>query len=344
MKYFGDYLNQFFKEADLIKGSQFDHNKCHFHMASDESLQTRLIDKMIEGDGEYFKWQGELISTAGGSIVSDNPNSQLKQFYAVDLDKTAKDVQAKFNKSIRCYEIANQANNDAPYGVLMHRFYFNEYSETCFHQAAAELIGELNRAFSHALVNKDAMVLDSDDFQKIAFRSGQSIADRQKWGELDWVKDNVCFQEHIKKVIQEVNVDTFNDSFYSAQASQITYDFCKKRDFKAFSRFKFSTISLWSYNDSVQDFDSQNYFEKSKSALVQAFTAQSIPAMAYEIGQLNYHELVNMELGQAKKLHSGTEIIRRKESFEIKLPKELVSQLQIFLLKYDRKGVERYVA
>lgn len=343
MQYFGDHLNKFFSDSELIKGSEFDHNKCNFHMKADEDLQDALINKMKSGGGDYFKWRGELISTAGNSIVSDNPCSALSGFYGIDLVVVAGDIQAKFDKTISCYEDAKAANDCAPYGDLLPRFYLSDFSKSIFTAAAKDFLGQVYTACSHALKSKAAFSYEPDDFLKDSFES-VSILKTPNWSELDWIKENVDFKRHVAVFLNKLDVEGLNRSFYEDKASHFTYDFCNKRDFNAFSRFKFSTIKLDSYDQKVSKWDSENNLDASKSAICHAFKAQGVFPVAFEIDNLSYNELIDLDLGESKKLHCEIEIIRRKQSFEVKMPKVLVQQLQIFLLKYNREGMERNAA
>lgn len=333
MRYFGDYINEFLAEAEVVRGSVIDLNKIRTRMASDEVLSDMLCDGLNKvGDSDYFLWRGEMISLAGGSITSNTRDSQLCQFYAMDLDKEAGRMVGTYKKMLATYKKV-RALEAGVIGDMFSRFDKKSYFKINAIRSLDNFLNTFKTAMAHALGNRNALTVDGEDLISAYFKGAY---DAPRFNDDQWVNDKLCLGAIAEKFVGDFDIDEVNRSYFKSVANVFVYDFCRKRDFKAFAKFQLSDVSYCNIHDKVDVSDTTRNFDKVAFAITRAFSYQKDFDSAQAMRSFDVDNLLKLDLGECQS-NGGIKITRRKHLFEITLTHKLAQTLQIFLLKFNRE-------
>lgn len=333
MIYFGDVINDFLANACVVKGSVYDSSLSVSYMELEKPFLDAIHKQLVAGGGDYLKWRGELLSIAGPHLVSDQPDTQLGEYYGLDLKSDIPAIQKRFSQGVDAFLKIEKINSAAPFDCVLPEFNRTERILTMAGSALSAFASKFKRAVKHGLACPDRAYISAS-----LFTEQMSVTD-------DFVSDSDCLNvgTMLHSFLDGYDVAVHNAPYFRLKANNLTRRFCAKKDYKNFIKFMFSPIELWP-DGKIYDYSARSEFKESKKSLVVALIHQGYHSLANTIQELDEKEMVKMDISEQLDVAPGLTFTRRKYCFELKLNHALAQQLQIFLLKYNRDEVVKLAA
>ena len=329
MNLFNSYLVDFLSESQVVKDSKFDQKQCVTHMPITSAMADEITGVLSQGGGDYFEWRGELVTVTGVYLVSNKFDSKLKDFAGNDIAHFAAQVQNDFVESINNYTEVVRVDSASRFGNLLSGINTSDHFRSVAIDALNHVYKYIKESLSHNLLNYDGFAIDSEIELRSFIKKHLCKTD---WSSAQWMLENINIEKMALKFIDSFDVVEENAAFLKAMANRITYYFCQKRDFKAFSKFKF--CSSYEY-----DFETERELIKQLQAFEYAFYDRRLFEVASCFVDVDYSDLTNLGLGKSVSIGQNMQVTSRSYGYQITIPSTLVHKLQLFLLKYNREGM-----